>query len=331
MTSLNFWKMQGAGNHFVVLDAFSDELPVDFDFANAAQVLCERGFGAGGDGLLLLERPTLAAQRDGATIRMRMWNPDGSEDMCGNGLRCIARLAHEGGHVSTTHFIAQSIAGLRACEVLSQHEIRVAMGQPLFARRNIPMQSSGDVNFARSTQAAVYAGSMLTGIVGGGDVAQNATNEAEAWLEAPAIEYELRVPGGWSGIFTSLSTGSTHTITFGEESGAPMPEGLFEKSSRLIENHEAFPERTSVLWAQVIERDRVRLRIWERGVGETLACGTGACAAAIAAQITRRCEPGERGIAVESRGGTLWVKWQPGREIYLSGPASIVYRGVWNE
>lgn len=321
MTSLGFWKMQGAGNDFVVLDALGDAIADSFDFANAAKVLCARGFGVGGDGLLLLDRPTRAAQNKGAAIRMRMWNPDGTEDMCGNGLRCIARLAHQQKHVISTDFVAQTLAGLRACEVLSAHQIRVAMGQPLFARRNIPMRSSRLLSYHHG-QFRRIPDAKETGAPDGADCTETELPNASA------IEYDLQVPGAGLGTFSSLSTGSTHTINF--DRTQPMPDATFEQHSPLIENHPSFPQRTSVLWAQVIDRNHLKLRIWERGVGETLACGTGACAAAIAAQVTRRCEPGEHGIAVESRGGTLRVQWQPGREILLSGPAQIVYRGEFN-
>lgn len=325
MTLLNFWKMQGAGNDFVVLDALSDALsdalPEHFDFAGAAKVLCARGFGAGGDGLLLLDQPGPDAQHAGAAIRMRMWNPDGSEDMCGNGLRCIVRLAHELKHVTTTQFLTQTIAGLRACEVLSAHEIRVAMGEPRFARKDIPMRPAPLIGYHKARYRRLPDPATI-GVPDGADC------DVSDLSAASAIEYDLQAQGAGLGTFSSLSTGSTHTVTF--DRPHPIPDATFEQHSRLIENHPAFPERTSVLWAQVVERDRLKVRIWERGVGETLACGTGACAAAIVAQVTKRCEPGEHGIGVESRGGTLRVKWQPGREIFLSGPAQIVYRGVWN-
>jgi diaminopimelate epimerase len=288
MNLLHFWKMQGVGNDFVVLDALHHPLPADFDFTRAAQVLCARHFGVGSDGLLLLDRPTADAAAAGAAIRMRMWNPDGSEDMCGNGLRCIVRLAHRHGHVPST-FVCETLAGLRACEVLPDGEIRIEMGEPQWDNDAIPLQRSPD-----------FQGESV-------------------------LNYMLQIAGEEAGPFTSLSTGSTHTILWSNEK---LVQEKFSSWSPQLEHHPAFPERTSIMWTQVAGPHAIKLRIWERGAGETLACGTGACAAAVAAQFTGRATPDERGeISVESRGGVLRVQWQPGHPIFLSGPAEVVFQG----
>jgi diaminopimelate epimerase len=128
-----FTKMHGTGNDFVVLDALRAPLPTTLDWIQTTQALCQRRRGVGSDGLLLLDEPDHEARSAGASVRMRMWNPDGSEDMCGNGLRCVAKLAFLRGYVSSG-FVVQTWAGLRACEVLKNGEVRVAMGQPQFAR-----------------------------------------------------------------------------------------------------------------------------------------------------------------------------------------------------
>lgn len=280
-----FTKMHGTGNDFVVLNRFRQELAPDFDFAAWAQKACARHFGIGADGLLLLSSPDQWAQVQGATVRMRMWNPDGSEDMCGNGLRCVARLAYECGAVSSTQFVAQTLAGLRLCEVFPDGNVRVAMGQPEFNFDMIPFAPTKDIT--------------------------------------RAIEYSIPVGNIVLPHVSTLSTGSAHTIIFVDE--LPSDE-MFSTISPQIEHHAWFPERTSTMWAQVLDPENIRLRIWERGAGETLACGTGSCAAAVAAQITGRS--GEQ-VRIHSRGGILQIGWRQGEEIQMTGEAKVVYEGVW--
>ncbi len=293
--NIAFTKMHGTGNDFVVLNGFRHALPPNFDFAAFARETCERHRGIGADGLLLLCEPDDLARQNGAQIRMRMWNPDGSEDMCGNGLRCVARLVFESGVVAGESFaggsfVAQTLAGLRRCEIIGD-DVRVEMGKPNCDFSEIP------------------------------------------FAPTPHIESNIEYSISWKDTIllhvTTLSTGSAHTIVFVNE----LPDdATFETLSPQIEHHAWFPRRTSVMWAQMLDRQNVRLRIWERGVadtqsgttGETLACGTGACATAVAAQITGR---GDEIIRVHSRGGTLKIGWKAGENIQMTGGATIVYEG----
>lgn len=273
---LRFTKMHGLGNDFVVLDDIAYPLPDDFDFARTAEFLCDRHFGIGGDGLLLIEK------LDGR-IAMRMWNPDGSEDMCGNGLRCIAALAKHRGYAGETFEIATPV-GVRQAQIKGDL-VRVSMGEPIFELEAIPFSPPSDV----------------------------LTKEG-------AVEYQLPVGDTVLSHVTTLSTGSTHTVIFG-----PHPdEATFQKLSPLIENHAWFPQRTSIMWANIIAQNEIKIRIWERGAGETLACGTGACATAVAAQITGRAASP---VKVHSKGGALVIEWQSGQEIWKTGPAQIVFEG----
>lgn len=288
--SIPFTKMHGTGNDFVVLDGFAHTFTPDFDFADFAQKTCSRHLGIGADGLLLLDEPDEVARTNGAQIRMRMWNPDGSEDMCGNGLRCVARLAHLCGYVGES-FIAQTLAGLRRCEIVGDL-IRVEMGEPNFDFAAIPFAPSQDVK--------------------------------------SNIEYSIPLRDSVLPHVTTLSTGSAHTVVFVEE----LPDdATFLNVSAQIENHAWFPERTSIMWAQVLDSANVQIRIWERGVweangttGETLACGTGACAVAVAAQMTNRCD---ELVRVHSRGGVLQIGWRAGETIQMTGAAQVVYNGIW--
>lgn len=273
---LHFHKLQGAGNDFVVLDLFARPLPSDFDFPRAALALCDRHFGVGADGLLTLE-----ASDSGCDARMRMWNPDGSEDMCGNGLRCVAHLAWRQKIVTRPAFRIQTLAGTRRVEILENGLIRAEMGEPIFEPRLIPVAVAGD----------------------------------------DALHLEIDFP---ERVFaaSSLSTGSTHTVLFLDE---PLSEADFQKYGPLLEHHPLFPTRTSLMLAVADGPNRFLIRIWERGAGETWACGTGACAVAVAAQTTSRAQGP---VQVQSKGGLLQVEWQPGNPITLTGPARAVFEGV---
>ncbi len=269
-------KLQGAGNDFVVLDLCSHPLPADFDFPRAASALCARHFGLGADGLLTLEPAT-----DGSAARMRMWNPDGSEDMCGNGLRCVAHLAWRQKVVSQPVFQVQTLVGSRRIEILENSLIRAEMGIPVFEPSLVPVAVEG----------------------------QN------------ALDIEIALPNRTFAA-SSLSTGSTHTVIFLE---APLADADFQNFGPLLEHHPLFPARTSLMFAVSNGPNRFQIRIWERGAGETWACGTGACAVAVAAQMTNRARGA---IEIDSKGGVLTVEWTPGEPIFLTGPARTVFEGV---
>ncbi|HEX8549972.1 MAG TPA: diaminopimelate epimerase [Abditibacteriaceae bacterium] len=267
---MQFTKMHGLGNDFVVLDSVAT--PLDIDFSAFAIASCDRHFGIGGDGLLLLEKSECA------DVRMRMWNPDGTEDMCGNGLRCVAMLAHQRCYVSDD-FQVETLAGIRSARI-DGDSVRVSMGAPSWEFNQIPMQAE----------------------------------------KFSPHEYDLAI-NGKNYRASSLSTGSTHTILWCDT----LPDDIeFFAVSSQVEVHELFIERTSVLWAHVAKGE-IALRIWERGVGETLACGTGACAAAVTAMDTQRSARGA--VGVKSKGGVLQIEW--GNEIYKTGPAQIAFEGNW--
>ncbi len=285
--SIPFVKMQGIGNDFVVLDALACPELSSLDFPSVAVALCERRLSIGADGLLLLDEAAEEAQSQGCAVRMRMWNPDGSEDMCGNGLRCVARLAHARGW-APAQFRVQTLAGPRQVWIEGPH-VRVEMGAPLWEPSRIPL----DVRF----------------------------------IEGEPQSYFLDVGGVKVGPLCSLSTGSTHTVFFTDHSSTGEH---FEAWSALLEVHAAFPERTSVLWAQVLAGGELSVRIWERGVGETLACGTGACAVAVAAMRLGLLDAQQ--ARVRSKGGVLEIAWAHKAQghaatMWKSGPAQIVFEG----
>ncbi len=274
--SLPFTKMHGAGNDFVLLDSRETG---EQDWERLAQALCDRHHGVGGDGLLVV----LPGER--SPIRMRMFNPDGTEDMCGNGLRCVARYAREHGWTASDAFPVETLSGPRKVRIerSPQLQVRARLGVARFRPGQIPALLGGD----------------------------------------DCLEKELEIAGRRVR-FSSVSTGSTHTVLF----VPALPEDAeFLAVSPALETHPAFPERTSVLWATPHGDNAFRVRIWERGVGETLACGTGACAVAAVAQATGRAGSPCR---IRSAGGILEVGVGPTYLLTLTGPAEYVCRGAWS-
>jgi len=277
-----FTKVQAVGNDFVLVDARGLG---DLNWPELARLMCVRRFGVGADGLLVY----LPSER--ADFRMRMFNADGTEDFCGNGIRCMcmyhACTSHAAG---PTELTVETIAGIRKAWILEQTGpevaqrplVRVDMGPPRLHPREIPALFDGCCVVGRKIQAAGHT-----------------------------VEV------------TSLSIGTTHTIIFAPESDWDR---LFLQVSPALELHEAYPERTSVLWADPSDPRRIRVRIWERGVGETLGCGTGACAVAVAARL-HGISSGD--VEVVSQGGTLGVSWQGEGSVFLTGPADILFSGRW--
>lgn len=277
---LPFTKMHGVGNDLIVVDGRTRP---GIEWSGLAIEMCDRRTGVGADGLLVIDHSRIA------DFAMRMYNPDGSPDFCGNGLRCVARYVSDrcgpappGPHVEMT---VATLAGVRAVTVRPgnpAHRVTVQMGEPRFAPEQIPALAGQD----------------------------------------RMVDYPLELEGETLRV-TSLSTGSTHTVVFVES----LPEDeRFVALSTAIENHPTFPARTSVMWTQVLTPTRLRLRIWERGVGETWGCGSGACAAMVAARVAGYVE---QSVVVASRGGELLVEWSEGEQIWMTGPAEYAYEGVY--
>lgn len=269
-----FAKVQSVGNDFVLVEARH----AGEDLSSLALRMCARHTSIGSDGLLVVE------PIDRNRMRMRMFNPDGTEDFCGNGLRCAAVYAAEEGWVDPSRFVIEHygrevpsrVEGARATTVLGKASFR-----------------AHDVPWGTEAQAD------------------------EEWFQR-----ELSC-GTWAGLATLVSTGSTHTILLVDE----LPDDLTVcRLGSQLEHHPIFPQRTSVIWAQRIGHDHLKLRIWERGVGETWGCGTGSSAAAVT--IGRIDGAGPRRIRVENPGGTVWVSfcdWS--NDISAEGEAFRVYSG----
>jgi diaminopimelate epimerase len=279
---MRFVKMQGTGNDFVLLEAQGGER----DWPRLAQAMCDRHFGVGADGLILV----LPSSR--ADVRMRMFNPDGSEaEMCGNGLRCVVKYAVEGGLARPRdgRIDVETLAGVLAAQIFGDERtverVRVSMGVPRFAPAEVPVLVE---------------------------------------TEPPIIDLPLEVSGHtlW---LTCLSMGNPHAVHFLDGPVADFP---LEELGPLVEHHALFPQRVNFEVAQVLAGDRIEARVWERGAGATLACGSGASATVVAA-----CLRGLAGAAVDITlpGGTLAVEWDGRGEVYLAGPAERVFAGEWEK
>ena len=228
---MKFTKMQGAGNDYVYVNCFEETV------ANPQQVAIQvsnRNFGIGSDGLILI------MPSDKADVRMRMFNSDGSEsEMCGNGIRCVAKYAYDHDIVSKTEITAETGAGILALQLVpgsdgTVEKVRVNMGPPRLTRGEIPMT---------------------------GDAAARVITEPLTVLDRT---FQI----------TCVSMGNPHCVIFVEDVGN-FPVSTY---GPLIENHDLFPRRTNVEFVQIFSRTEVRQRTWERGAGETLACGTGSSA-----------------------------------------------------
>jgi len=274
---MKFTKMQGAGNDYVYVNCFEETIP------NPQQVairVSNRNFGIGSDGLILI------MPSDQADVRMRMFNSDGSEsEMCGNGIRCVAKYAYDHGIVSKTEITAETGAGILTLQLVpgsdgKVEKVRVNMGPPRLTRGEIPM--TGDA-------AARVIAEPLT-----------------------VLDRTFRI--------TCVSMGNPHCVIFVDDVDN-FPVSTY---GPLIENHELFPRRTNVEFVQIFSRTEVRQRTWERGAGETLACGTGS--SAVTAACVLNDLTGKR-ILNHLLGGDLEMEWAQDGNIYMTGPAVEVFNG----
>lgn len=271
---LEFWKMHGLGNDFVVVDNRSG-LVGDTEAVDLARKLCQRRFSVGADGLLLLSYSAVA------DVRMRILNADGSQaEMCGNGLRCFARYCYEKGIVKKTEFTVETLAGSKQVRLITDnavvHAVNVDVGTVEWERGKIPMRGQGK-----------------------------------------CVECDLRVNNQVYKV-TCLSVGNPHCVIFVEN----VDEFPVETVGPLIEKHEAFPNGINAEFVQLLQGNELKVRVWERGCGETLACGTGACASATVANRLGRVG---RNVRVHLRGGDLLI--DVGDRVLMTGPAEKVFEG----
>ncbi len=274
---MRFTKMHGLGNDYVYVNCFEEQID---NAPELAIQVSDRHFGIGSDGLILI------APSDVADCQMIMYNADGSRaQMCGNGIRCVGKYAHDRGLTSKTTVKVETLAGVLTLELHLGEDgcvetITVDMGEPILEPVRVPVRADGE----------------------------------------SAVELPLQAAGReWKA--TCVSMGNPHAVIFGDD-----PDLLdLPAIGPEFENHVLFPERTNTEFVQVAGDGVLKMRVWERGSGETLACGTGACATLVAAALTGRSG---REAVVKLRGGDLSIKWdEASNHVFMTGPATFVFDG----
>ena len=277
---MRFVKMHGLGNDYVYVNAFEETVS---DPARLAVAVSDRHFGIGADGLILILPSAIA------DLRMRMFNADGSEaEMCGNGIRCVAKYAYEHGLVERREIAVETGAGILALQLrIGENNrvegVRVDMGRPRLSRGEIPMTGEPDEQ---------------------------------------VVGEPLRVLDRTFHV-TCVSMGNPHCVIYVDN----VAEFPLEKYGPALERHPAFPNRTNVEFVEVVGPTEVRQRTWERGSGETLACGTGASAVTVASVLNGHTG---RSLRVHLQGGTLEMEWGEDGHVYLTGPAVQVIEGEYH-
>ncbi len=279
---MRFTKMHGIGNDYVYVNAFAEKLPSDLP--SLARKISDRHLGVGGDGLIVI-----CPSENGADARMRMFNADGSEsEMCGNGLRCVAKYVYDYGIKKSPQLKIQTGRGVLTVDLDIENgkaeRARVNMGQPILKGTEIPTRLPGD----------------------------------------PVVNQKLEVDGREFEV-TCVSMGNPHCVIYVPEATDELVLGWGPK----IEHSPAFPARVNVEFIEIISATEVRQRTWERGSGETLACGTGASAVCVAGVLSNRTA---RKLRIHLLGGDLDLEWnETDGNVYKTGPATEVFSGEWFE
>ena len=273
---MRFTKMQGLGNDYVYVNCFQETIE---NPSEAAIKVSDRHFGIGSDGLILIKPSEVA------DFRMDMYNADGSQaEMCGNGIRCVAKYVYDYGLTDQTEISVETLAGIKYLKLQIEDgkvsQITVNMGQPELNPVKIPVQAEGE-------------------------------RVVDEPIVVNGVTYKM----------TCVSMGNPHCIVFIDDTeNFPL-----EEIGPMFENHERFPKRVNTEFIQILNRNEVNMRVWERGSGETLACGTGACASAVACVLNGLTEDE---ITLHLLGGDLSVRWdQEENVVYMTGPAKVVFDG----
>jgi diaminopimelate epimerase len=274
MRWLEFTKMHGAGNDFVVLDGLTHEIP---PLEKIAERIADRHLGIGCDQILVIRASEVA------DFRMDIYDADGSRvEMCGNGIRAVLKYLRDRGHTSQEEISVETLGGVVRPRWMGDDTVRVDMGQPVLAPAKIPTR------------------------LGSGD--------------GPVLDAPLRV-GGQTIPVSCVSMGNPHAVLYVDDPETAPVTTLGPE----IETHPDFPNRTNVEFVSVESRGRIRQRTWERGTGETLACGSGACAVAVASMLRGVVDPE---VEIVLRGGTLQIEWAGGdAHVFMTGPAAEVFTG----
>lgn len=273
---MKFTKMHGLGNDYVYVNGFQEKIE---NPSEVAKYVSDRHFGIGSDGLILINPSEVA------DFEMEMYNADGSRgEMCGNGIRCVAKYVYDYGLTDQTQISVETLGGIKYLDLTVQDGkvalVKVDMGSPILKPECIPIQAEGDM----------------------------VVNEP---IVAGRMEYRM----------TGVSMGNPHAVVYMDQ----IQDMDIEKIGPLFENHERFPKRINTEFVKFINRHTLEMRVWERGSGETMACGTGACAVAVASVLNGLTE---EKVTVRLLGGDLQIEWDREKDkVYMTGPATTVFDG----
>ena len=280
---IHFSKLHGIGNHFIIIDIRKNKLENYLSkfhlnsISSLAIKLCDVKTGVGSDGIILLSESSI----NGVALKMQIINADGSEpEMCGNGIRCLAKYAYDRKIVDYKYFKIETLAGIMEAKVLEHGEnisnIEINMGKPLFIDKNI--------------NSSVYS-------------------------EKSHIQIQNRN-------YYYVSMGNPHAVTFVKDYDFD-----YLGIGKSVENNQKiFPHKTNVEFIRVLSDNEIEMRVWERGCGETEACGTGACASVVVAMLQKKVDS-NNSILVHLKGGTLCIQWKS-HGVMMAGPAELVYEGA---
>ena len=273
---MKFTKMHGLGNDYVYVNCFEEKID---NPPAVARFVSDRHFGIGSDGLIMIN-PSKTAD-----FEMEMYNADGSRgEMCGNGIRCVAKYVYDYGLTDKTQISVETLGGIKYLDLAVEDGkvslVKVDMGKPELEADRIPIISERE-------------------------------QVIDEPIEVDGKEYHM----------TGVSMGNPHTVIYVDD-----VKGLdLEKIGPKFENHERFPKRINTEFVHCIDRQTVEMRVWERGSGETLACGTGACAVAVASILNGYTE---REVEIRLLGGNLQIEWnEEDKHVYMTGPATVVFDG----
>lgn len=274
---MKFTKMQGIGNDYVYVNCFEETVA---DPERVSEIISDRHFGIGADGLVLI------MPSDKADFRMRMFNADGSEgNMCGNATRCIGKFVYDNHLTDKTSITLETRSGIKKLTLYPENgkvkTVLVDMGKAVLKPADIPMNVSGDT----------FINKPIT--VDGKEV-----------------------------FITAVSMGNPHAVTYVED----VDSLELEKIGPSFENHPLFPERVNTEFIKILDESTMQMRVWERGSGETWACGTGACAAT-AASVLNGYFPHDKEITVKLRGGDLFITYKSDGTVLMRGPSETVFTG----
>ena len=276
---MKFTKMQGIGNDYVYVNCLQETIE---NPSELAKKISDRHYGVGSDGLIMIN------PSDKADFEMEMYDADGSRgEMCGNGIRCVAKYVYDYGLTDKTSISVETLAGIKYLDLTVEDGkvvlVKVDMGKPMLRPEEVPVVS-----------------------------------EKEEVIDEPITvdgqEYRM----------TCVSMGNPHAVVFIDQDVKEFP---LETVGVKFENHERFPKRVNTEFVNVLDRHTAQMRVWERGSGETLACGTGACAVAVACALNGLTEDE---VTVKLLGGDLQIKWDREKNtVYMTGPAEVVFDGEW--